>query len=215
MNSVRYDGKSGAGGTRISYEIGLKHLYYHLYYHSFVENLRDCLRTNIVLHRLSHVEPLNSLSYASHWLEVAGFASSVARLRIDHCLQMLAIASWRMEIGDGKSPSAFFYSQIPDTLREAIYGEQCTCQLFWLTWLRVPRVPIPAMTPMLVLEFIIAELIQEGWPVYLAFGGFEVNQWRTIQQRRFEAYFRWQRKNVADSGQESTHPVHKERETCP
>ena len=140
---------------------------------------------------------------AKRQVEIAGIASSVARLRIDHCGQKVAIASWRMEIGDGKSPGAFFHAQIPDTLREVIHEEQCTCQLFWPTWLPVPRLPIPAMTPMLVLEFIIAELFQKGWPEHLASGRYEVNQWRAMQQRRFEAYLQWQRKNVADSGQGS------------
>lgn len=55
-------------GTRINYEIRPNCLCSPTCYHSFVEDARECLCTDLVLHRLSHAEPLNSFSYASHQL---------------------------------------------------------------------------------------------------------------------------------------------------
>lgn len=132
-------------------------------------------------------------------VEVIGIASSVARLRINICGEKIAIASWRMEFGDSASPGAFFHAQIPDTLGKPSQGGGCSRQQMWPTWLPVPRFPIPAMTPMLALEFIIAEIFQERWPQHLASGGYEVEHWRSLQSRRFVAYFNWQRKNVESS----------------
>ena len=140
---------------------------------------------------------------AKRQVEVAGIASSVARLRIDHQGDKVTIASWRMEFGDSNSPGAFFHAQIPDTIGESTHEDQVTCEQMWPAWLPVPRLPIPAMTPMLALEFILAELFQEGWPQHLASGGYEVDRWRSMQQRRYIAYFDWQRRNVETSGQGS------------
>ena len=139
---------------------------------------------------------------ARRLVEVSGIASSVARLRIDEDGDETAIASWRMEFGDGNSPGAFFHAQIPDTLADST-RERPSNQKMWPSWLPVPRLPIPPMTPMLALEFVLAEIFQERWPQHLASGGYEVNGWRALQQRRYVTYFDWQRKNVETSGQGS------------
>ena len=140
---------------------------------------------------------------AKRQVEIAGIASSVVRLRIDHQGEKVVVASWRMEFGDGNSPGAFFHAQIPDTLGGSSQEEEPTCKQMWPSWLPVPRLPIPPITPMLALEFILAEIFQEGWPAHLASGGYDVDRWRVLQRRRYVSYFEWQRKNVETSGQGS------------
>ena len=133
-------------------------------------------------------------------VEVAGIASTVARLKINHEGETVDVASWRMEFGDDVSPGAFFHVQIPDALETSHQEHQAGTFGKWPHWLPVPRLPIPAMTPMLGLEFTLAEIFQDRWPQHLASGGHEVDRWRALQQRRFVAYFEWQRRNAETSG---------------
>ena len=140
---------------------------------------------------------------ARRQVEVAGIASSVARLKIERQGVTALIASWRMEFGDSNSPGAFFHVQIPDTLPGSDGEREPAPQQMWPRWLPVPRLPIPAMTPMLALEFILAEIFQEDWPQHLASGGYAADRWRTFQLRRYVAYFEWQKKNVEVSGKGS------------
>ena len=136
-------------------------------------------------------------------VEVAGIASSVARLKVDHQGHEVAIASWRMEVGDLNSPGAFFHAQIPDSLGGSGQPANSACPQMWPPWLPVPRLPIPPMTPMLALEFMLAEIFRDSWLQHLESGGYEVDRWRTLQQERFERYFEWQRKNAEVSGEGS------------
>ena len=131
---------------------------------------------------------------------VAGITSTVARLKINHEGETIDVASWRMEFGDDVSPGAFFHAQIPDTLEMSHQEHQTSTIGKWPPWLPVPRLPIPALTPMLGLEFTLAEIFQNRWPDHLTSGGFEVDGWRALQQRRFVNYFEWQKGNAATSG---------------
>ena len=130
---------------------------------------------------------------------VAGIASTVARLKINHERETVDVASWRMEFGDDVSPGAFFHAQIPDTLETSQQEHQADTIGKWPHWLPVPRLPIPALTPMLGLEFTLAEIFQDRWPQHLASGGFEANKWRVLQQSRFVKYFEWQKENAEKS----------------
>ena len=134
---------------------------------------------------------------------VTGIASSVARLKISQQGAEVVIASWRMELGDSASPGAYFHAQIPDTIQAAPSTDDSTSPQMWPLWLPVPRIPIPAMTPMLALEFLLAEIFQDRWPKHMASGGYEVDEWRTLQQARYVKFFEWQRKNAQASGQGS------------
>ena len=136
---------------------------------------------------------------ARRLVEVAGIASTVARLKINHEGQPIEVASWRMEFGDDVSPGAFFHAQIPDASETSQQEHQAGTMGKWPHWLPVPRLPIPALTPMLGLEFTLAEIFQDRWPDHLASGGFEANKWRTLQQRRFVKYFEWQKGNAKSS----------------
>ena len=131
-------------------------------------------------------------------VEIAGIASSVGRIKIVDDREQIVIASWRMEFGDSDSPGAYFHAQIPDTL-----DNSRVCRQMWPSWLPVPRLPIPAMTPMVALEFILAEIFQEDWPEHLASGGYEVEGWRAMQRRRYLSYLKWQMENVEDCGEGS------------
>ena len=138
---------------------------------------------------------------ATRRVEVAGITSTVARLKINNEGTAVDIASWRMEFGDNLSPGAFFHVQIPDAWEVPAPKTGVVSAIKkWPHWLPVPRLPIPALTPMLALEFTLAELFQERWPRHLASGGYEVGAWRALQQRRFVSYFDWQRKIAETSG---------------
>ena len=137
-------------------------------------------------------------------VEVAGIASTIARLKVNEGGTMVDVASWRMEFGDSQSPGAFFHAQIPDAPEGA--GQEdgvASPDRRWPHWLPVPRLPIPALTPMLALEFTLAEIFQDRWPRHLASGGYEVDQWRVLQKRRYARYFEWQRDNAETSGEGS------------
>ena len=133
---------------------------------------------------------------ANRLVEIAGKASTVATLHVTHAEESSKLASWRMEYGDFESPGAYFHVQIPDTLAGGS-DPDILLQTFgmWPSWLPVPRLPIPAFTPMLALEFVLAEIFQDGWPAHLASGLYELGEWRNLQRRRLSAYFQWQRDN--------------------
>ena len=135
--------------------------------------------------------------------ELSGVASSVCRLKVEDSGQEVAIASWRMEFGDQISPGAFFHIQIPDTLGGSSQASSPTSM--WPSWLPVPRIPVPPMTPMLALEFMLAEIFRGEWRQHLAGGKheFEVDKWRALQQVRYVRYFEWQRRNSEVSGKGS------------
>ena len=138
-----------------------------------------------------------------HQAAVIGIASSVARLKINHQGEATVIASWRMELGDNSSPGTFFHAQIPDTFQGNAPMDASPSPPMWPSWLPVPRLPIPAMTPMLALEFLLAEIFQDRWPKHMASGGYDVDEWRALQRDRYVKFFEWQRKNAQASGQGS------------
>ena len=133
-------------------------------------------------------------------VEVAGITSTVARLKINHEGTPVEVASWRMEFGDSESPGAFFHAQIPDASETSHQEYQASPFGKWPHWLPVPRLPIPALTPMLGLEFTLAEIFQDLWPQRLASGRHEVKRWHALQRHRFVTYFEWQRRNAETSG---------------
>lgn len=136
-------------------------------------------------------------------VEIAGIASNLVRLKAGPQGQEVIVASWRMEVGDGNGPGALFHSQIPDSLEEGNHSEERDPLRMWPRWLPVPRLPIPPMTPMLALEFILAEIFQDGWPRHLSTGSQEVNRWSNLQRQRYATYFEWQKNNALESGQGS------------
>ena len=149
------------------------------------------------------LRPLDQASkkpQAKRRVEVCGITSTVARLKINHEGTLVDVASWRMEFGDDQSPGAFFHAQIPDTSETSHQEHQASAFGKWPRWLSVPRLPIPALTPMLGLEFTLAEIFQDRWRQHLTSGSHEVNRWRALQQRRFVSYFEWQKRNAEKSG---------------
>lgn len=134
-------------------------------------------------------------SGARRLFEVAGKASTVASLHVTHEGETSKLASWRMEFGDDVSPGAHFHAQIPDTLRSGSETDAPLKELrMWPSWLPVPRLPIPAFTPMLALEYVLAEVFQDQWPARLKSDPHGIGKWRDLQRRRLSAYFRWQQK---------------------
>ena len=134
----------------------------------------------------------------SRLAEIAGIASSVIRLKVVQDGSNVAVASWRMELGDNVSPGAFFHAQIPDTTEPTSSDENQTPPTMWPTWLPVPRLPIPPMTPMLALEFTLEELFRDKWRNHIGGGGHHADRWRSLQRERYVRFYEWQRK-VADA----------------
>ena len=132
--------------------------------------------------------------------ELAGIASSVVRLKVGQGESNVPVASWRMELGDNVSPGAFFHAQIPDTTGPISVEANQTPLTMWPTWLPVPRLPIPPITPMLALEFALGELFRDKWRDHIGGGGHDADRWRSLQRERYVRFYDWQKKIAETSG---------------
>lgn len=134
-------------------------------------------------------------------VEVDGKASTVTWLYLNEG-RSSKIAHWRMELGDSQSPGSYFHIQIPETLDKG-HSDEITSKngIMWPRWLPVPRIPVLPFTPMLSLEYVLAEIFQDEWPEYLnkRSSDPDVGQWRNIQKNRLKCYFEWQ-KELVDGG---------------
>lgn len=117
---------------------------------------------------------------------VSGKASTKLRLVDDE--EEAQMVLWRMEIGDSASPGTFFHTQL---------GEDDPGSALHMP-LPVPRLPTVPTTPMLALEYLLAELFQSRWPKHLAANGDAVAGWRRIQLRRVLAFIEWQESILRD-----------------
>ncbi|SRR6266851_3300183 len=91
------------------------------------------------------------------------------------------LAMWRFEIGHDTAPGCHFHVQI--------LGEK-TVPPFPHS-LDVPRLPTILVTPMAVIEYVLAELFQDEWPVHIAGNGRSLQNWQSIQKRRLGKLFDW------------------------
>lgn len=121
---------------------------------------------------------------------VAGKASTKLRLVQEDEQGRREFLLWRMEVGDIGSPGSFFHIQ----LGEDIDGSDLFQPL------PVPRLPCPPASPLLALEYMLAELFQDGWPAQLRGDVSRANQWRNLQRPRLEKFFLWQQETLAGRG---------------
>jgi hypothetical protein len=98
------------------------------------------------------------------------------------------LAMWRVEVASDDSPGCHFHVQV--------LGK--THDLPFPSTLSVPRLPSCIITPMAVLEFVLAELFQDEWRKYAVGDRDEIKRWRSIQRQRFEKLFAWQTGVVKD-----------------
>ena len=113
---------------------------------------------------------------------IAGKASTKLRLVEDTKDGRNEHACWRMEVGDLKSPGSFFHIQ---------YGESDAASSMYQP-LPIPRIPCPPTTPLLAIEYLVAELFQDAWPERLIAQKNQAQQWRHLQLKRHEAFAAWQ-----------------------
>lgn len=119
---------------------------------------------------------------------ISGIASSKARLVEQSCDARKEYVSWRMEVGDNASPGTFFHIQVgEDDAGSQVYQP-----------LPVPRIPCPPITPLLALEYLLAELFQNEWPERLRSCTDETNAWRNIQLDRYKAFMSWQEQILSE-----------------
>ena len=99
------------------------------------------------------------------------------------------LAMWRMEIGDERSPGCCLHVQVLGESDDLPFPKS----------LPVPRFPGLFLTPMSVLEFVLAELFQDEWKQYAASGTSDMLNWRRIQQKRLASLLHWQEEQVENS----------------
>jgi hypothetical protein len=128
-------------------------------------------------------EPPPKKSMPAKVFGVIGIASTRVRLKCVEEDQSLTdeIAMWRMEMGDAKHPGCFFHSQI--------LGE--TGDFPFPNYLPVPRLPIIAMTPPAVAEYVFGELFQDRWAQHATSQVPHLNHWAPIQKERFSRLLDW------------------------
>lgn len=96
-----------------------------------------------------------------------------------------ALGSWRIEVGDGKSPGVHFHVQL-----------NVNDEVPFPRWLDVPRLPAFAMTPMQAFESVLAELFQDRWYTEVNRDSQYVRRWTALQRPRIEQLLEWQQKKL-------------------
>ena len=96
------------------------------------------------------------------------------------------LGMWRMEIGDEGSPGCHFHVQVLGEKTDPPFPHS----------LPIPRLPSFAFTPMAALEFLIAELFQDGWREHSAKETPAMKMWRGIQKQRIERLLNWKKKLI-------------------
>ena len=99
------------------------------------------------------------------------------------------LAMWRMEIGDDRSPGCCFHVQVLGESNDPPFPRSVP----------VPRFPGLFLTPMSVLEFVLAELFQDEWKQHAASETSDMLYWRKIQRERLASLLDWNLKQVRDS----------------
>lgn len=139
------------------------------------------------------IEPLGDHNVASRThrkFALAGLASTRVRILEGEAEAPCdELAMWRMEIGDDRSPGCCFHVQV--------LGE--TDHPPFPSSVPVPRFPGLFLTPMSVLEFVLAELFQDAWKEHAARETTDMLTWRRIQQERLASLLHWKVQQVRNS----------------
>lgn len=92
------------------------------------------------------------------------------------------LAMWRTEVGDAAAPGTYFHFQVLGEGTDPPFPKD----------LSVPRLPSCFVTPMVTLEFMLAELFQERWHQHVFSESNALKQWRRIQRDRLVRLLAWQ-----------------------
>ncbi len=97
------------------------------------------------------------------------------------------LTSWRIEVGDDAAPGTHFHVQLNKTLDAPSLPRT----------LDVPRLPAFAMTPLLALEALLAEIFQDRWKTEaLLRTDASAQTWNRLHRTRIEAFLNWQREGL-------------------
>jgi len=118
---------------------------------------------------------------APTYLSLEGIASTRVRLFDVDTDPRRELAMWRMEVGDNASPGCHFHVQILGEPSHQVFPHS----------LPVPRFPSIIVTPMAVLEFVLAELFQDNWRQRAAQESADMLRWKPIQQKRWRDLLAW------------------------
>ncbi|MDB5356418.1 MAG: hypothetical protein JWN24_2871 [Phycisphaerales bacterium] len=102
----------------------------------------------------------------------------------------LEVARWSSDIGDHASPGCHFHSQIDLDEKHGVFPKG----------LSVPRLPGLLLTPMDLLEYLIAELFQAKWMARASKGSQEVRNWSNAQRPRLLRMLSWQHQAIRRAG---------------
>jgi hypothetical protein len=114
--------------------------------------------------------------------QLCGIGSTKVRILKTDDSGTQELAMWRCEIGNEPAPGCHFHSQVEGERTAPPYPKS----------LSVPRLPTILVTPMAVLEFVLAELFQSRWKEHALQETAYMQRWRPIQKRRLQNLLRWQ-----------------------
>jgi len=125
----------------------------------------------------------NQGSRQSRHFVLVGQASTVVRLfEGDPDSRDKELAMWRMEIGDDASPGCHFHVHALGDRDEPPFPHS----------LPIPRLPGLLVSPMAVIEFVLAELFQSKWGEHAAKETADLVQWQSVQRVRLRNVLMWQ-----------------------
>jgi hypothetical protein len=131
--------------------------------------------------------PMAKASQLPHKFVIVGKASTKLRLVQSDGEGRRHFLLWRMEISDLSSPGSFFHVQIGEDLSESPLFQP----------LPIPRLPCPPASPLLALEYMLAELFQDRWPERLHGERRLANEWRNLQRPRLDQFLMWQQQTLS------------------
>lgn len=139
------------------------------------------------------IEPLGDDNLASRThrkFALAGLASTKVRIVEGEAQEQgEELAMWRTEIGDDRSPGCCFHVQVLGESDDPPFPSSVP----------VPRFPSLLVTPMSVLEFVLAELFQDSWRKHAARDTSPMQSWRKIQRLRLGRLLHWKADHVDGS----------------
>lgn len=123
--------------------------------------------------------------------ELHGLASTKVRIKqVNEDGSTQCAAMWRMEIGDSSAPGCHFHVQVLGELQDGPFPKS----------LPVPRLPGLPATPLLVVEYVLAEMFQDEWQrSVVGQKRPELQMWRGIQSQRFKRFLEWQGEIVSST----------------
>lgn len=118
----------------------------------------------------------------SRYFEIVGNASCRVLLLDVGGAETCEIGRFNVDIGNDDGPGAIFHAQISEQPEAAVFPST----------LDVPRFPIPPLTPLGVVEYVLGELFQERWLKRVSERSNSQMVWNGLQRARLVNFLDWQ-----------------------